>query len=272
MKKESCRHCGATDDLVLDECKNGIECRRRETRPNEHGYIKVALVALVVTVIFAAGLGAAGVRPALSQTEDHRITICHDVQGNGNTGNGFDIITVDKDSIVNKDGQIVPNGHGTHEGDAIPAFAAGSSGSHEWGAFGGQNGDIDPSNNCASRTTTTTTTGTTTTTTTQPTTTTTTTTSPPTTTTTTQPPTTTQTTETTTTQPPPPGTTTTTTTAPPPATTETTQTTPTSPTPTQKPPSHKPKPKPSPTPRSHKPPPCPPGGVTTARCGVQGMG
>ena len=160
-----------------------------------------ALLAVAVVVTFAAGLGVAGVRPALSQqVDDHRITICHDVQGNGNTGNGFDIITVDKDSIVNKDGQIVPNGHGTHEGDAIPAFAAGSNGSHEWGAFAGQNGDIDPANNCAVPTTTTTTTEppTTTTTTTPPTTTTTTTETTSTTTTTSTSPT---TTETTTTQP-----------------------------------------------------------------------
>lgn len=273
-KKDGCRHCGATEDLLRGDsgrvCKNGIECRRREMQPSERGYIKIVLVMVAAVVAFAAGLGFAGVRPAFSQAaDDHRITICHDVQGNGNTGNGFDIITVDKDSIVNKDGQIVPNGHGTHEGDAIPAFAAGSNGSHEWGAFAGQNGDIDPSNNCAPTTTTTTTTTTTGTTTT-------TTTSPPETTTTTQPPTTTtQTTETTTTQPPPPPppTQTTTTTTQPPSTTETTQTTPSSPPPTPKPPK---KPKPPkrlpPGPGMHLPPVCPPGGVTNERCGVQGSG
>jgi hypothetical protein len=45
-------------------------------------------------------------------------TICHHVEGNGNTGNGFNIETVSVDSIVKE------NGHAEHQGgqDIIPAF------------------------------------------------------------------------------------------------------------------------------------------------------
>ena len=232
-KKEGCRHCGATEDLVQDECKNGIECRRRETT-QERGYGKAILVAVVACVIFAAGLGVA---LAAKPPEPPGKNPCE--HGNAQ-------------KPCRDDPQ--PN----HGADCKPH------------GKGGENED-----HCKQTTETTTTTQTTTTETTTTGTTTTTTTSPPTTTTTTQPPTTTtQTTETTTTQPPPPPptTTTTTTTTQPPSTTETTQTTPSAPPPTQKPPT-KPKPKPRPTPRSHKPPPvCPPGGVTTERCGVQGSG
>jgi hypothetical protein len=211
--------------------------------------MKNLLIALAAVAVFAAGMGVAGVRLAQGQQADHRITICHDVQGNGNTGNGYDIITVDKDAIVNKDGQIVPNGHGTHSGDGIPAFPAGSQGNKEWGAFGGQNGNIDPANNCAETPTTTTTT-------------------------------TTETTTTTTTPPPPPPTTTETTTT---ETTETettttteegtTETTPPSPPPPKPKPPKKAPPKPKPpkqTPPMPKP--CPVGQPTTKPCAVQGNG
>jgi hypothetical protein len=200
--------------------------------------MKNLLIALAAVAVFAAGMGVAGVRLAQGQQADHRITICHDVQGNGNTGNGYDIITVDKDAIVNKDGQIVPNGHGTHSGDGIPAFPAGSQGNKEWGAFGGQNGNIDPANNCAETTTTTTT-------------------PPP------PPPTTTETTTTETTE-----TETTTTTEE-----GTTETTPPSPPPPKPKPPKKAPPKPKPpkqTPPMPKP--CPVGQPTTKPCAVQGNG
>ena len=47
--------------------------------------------------------------------DEHRVTICHDVEGNGNTGNGYNIETVDKDSIASN-----PNGHDTHEARSHP--------------------------------------------------------------------------------------------------------------------------------------------------------
>lgn len=213
------------------------------------------LVVLALSLVAAAGFAVAygpsnavawisttTSTSASSGDTDHKVTICHKVEGQGNTHNGYDIETVDKDSIANVDGSI--NGHGLHEGDIIPAFPAGSSGSHEWGSYAGQGDASWIDNNCApptETTTETTTTGTTTTTTTGTTTTETTgTTTTETTGTTTTGTTTTQTTETTT--QPPTTTTTTTTSTPPPTTTQTTTqetttstppTTPTPPTTTQ---------------------------------------
>jgi hypothetical protein len=83
-----------------------------------------AVIALGVLGVLGFAIAPGGLATILTTTEpgpnDHRVTICHKVEGLGNTGNGYNIITVDKDSI-----STLPNGHDTHEGDIIPAFAAG---------------------------------------------------------------------------------------------------------------------------------------------------
>ena len=221
--------------------------------------MKNVLIGLFIIFAGVFGVAASGVAGspadivALVATtdpadDDHQVTICHKVEGNGNTGNGYNLETVDKDSISSN-----PNGHDSHD-DIIPAFDAGFTVGpppKQWNAYPGKG---DPSwigNNCAPPDTTTTTTTepptttttttqpptTTTTTTTEPPTTTTTTTEPPTTTTvttTTPPTTTTETTTTTVTTTTPP--TTTTTTTPPTTTTVTTTQPPTAPTPFPEPP------------------------------------
>lgn len=191
----------------------------------------LASFALVLCAALGFGVAAGGVPSGVAalltttqETPEHQVLICHHVEGLGNTGNGYNLITVDKDSIAN-----LPNGHDEHELDLIPPFAAGATTGppgppKTWDAYGGKGDFSLIGSNCAAVTTTTTTTTeppTTTTTTTPPTTTTdtTTTTEPPTTTTTTTPPTTTETTTTTTVSPPPdtttaPETTTTVTTTP----------------------------------------------------------
>lgn len=110
--------------------------------------MKKLLTMLVLSIAAVAGfqvsMGMSSNPPA---PDDHRVTICHDVEGNGNTGNGYNIITVDKDSIANKDGSF--NGHGLDPNDIIPAFAAGSKGNQEWGAFPGRGDASWIGNNCA---------------------------------------------------------------------------------------------------------------------------
>lgn len=134
--------------------------------------IRHGAAAAALAVMAVAGLAVAGVHPALGgEGSDHRVTICHHVEGNGNTGNGFNIETVDKDSIVNVEGVL--NGHALHTLDIIPAFPAGSDGPHEWGSYPGQGDASQIDNNCGAgetttSTTTTTSTETTTTTTTNP--------------------------------------------------------------------------------------------------------
>jgi hypothetical protein len=82
--------------------------------------------------------------------DDSKVTICHAVEGEGNTGGGYSVVDVSKDSIVNGDGQLDPNGHGTHPRDIIPAFDAGSGhGNKTWGAFAGQGDASLISSNCA---------------------------------------------------------------------------------------------------------------------------
>lgn len=131
---------------------------------------KKALLAVAVVVTFAAGLGVAGVRPALSQEE--KITICHAAGLEGTTH--YITLTISRNAVFG------PGGHFNENGTPQAG--------HEQDYFGACREDT---------TTTTTTEPPTTTTTTQPPTTTTETTTSTTTTTSTSP----TTTETTTTQP-----------------------------------------------------------------------
>lgn len=115
--------------------------------------MKRFLSAIVLMVMLALGtfaslaLGDDGGDDA----NDSKVTICHKVEGEGNTGSGYSAIDVSKDSIVNGNGQLDPNGHGTHPGDIIPAFDAGSGpGNKTWGAFAGQGDAALISSNCAS--------------------------------------------------------------------------------------------------------------------------
>lgn len=114
--------------------------------------MKRFLSAIVLMVLLALGtfaslaLGDDGGDNA----NDSKVTICHRVEGEGNTGSGYSVIDVSKDSIVNGNGQLDPNGHGTHPGDVIPAFDAGSGpGNKTWGAFAGQGDAAWISSNCA---------------------------------------------------------------------------------------------------------------------------
>ena len=77
----------------------------------------VAVLALVVLALNAPA-SAAGRIPPEPPANRVPVTICHDVNGNGNTGNGYNIITVDASSIVRQ-------GHTSHGGglvDIIPPF------------------------------------------------------------------------------------------------------------------------------------------------------
>lgn len=104
-----------------------------------------AFLAVVTAGFISAGIAVGSGGPPAG--DDHKVTICHKVNGNGNTGNGYNLITVDKDSIANKDGSF--NGHGLDLEDIIPAFAAGSKGNQEWGAFPGRGDASWIGNNCA---------------------------------------------------------------------------------------------------------------------------
>lgn len=77
----------------------------------------VALCVIAVTCLCTAaalaGDGSDGGQVVFGGQDQ---TICHHVEGNGETGNGFNIITVSVDSIVKE------NGHGSHAEDIIPAF------------------------------------------------------------------------------------------------------------------------------------------------------
>lgn len=81
---------------------------------------------LVLTAIAVAGFTAAmpGTVGALIETDNpgashEKVTICHSVEGKGETGFGYNIITVNFNSIA--DAQSV-GGHGDHEGDIIPPY------------------------------------------------------------------------------------------------------------------------------------------------------
>ena len=98
---------------------------------------------VVITALAIAGatsarvdVGSSGTASAFAglTNDEHKVTICHAVNGQGETKNGYNIITVDKDSIA--------TGHATEsvdgKTDIIPAFAAGSFHEKSWPAFGGQ--------------------------------------------------------------------------------------------------------------------------------------
>jgi hypothetical protein len=104
------------------------------------------LLALALGTSVSLALGDDGGDDA----NDSKVTICHAVEGEGNTGGGYSVIDVSKDSIVNGNGQLDPNGHGTDPHDIIPAFDAGSGrGNKTWGAFAGQGDASWISSNCA---------------------------------------------------------------------------------------------------------------------------
>ena len=85
-----------------------------------------------------------------SVTNTDNVTICHDPQGNGNTGNGYTIETVDPFSII-KD-----SGHDGHAGDIIPTFTYNfdQGSKHYEGTYLGKNTDKASwiGNNCAAPT------------------------------------------------------------------------------------------------------------------------
>lgn len=77
----------------------------------------VALLAVVVLALNGPA-SAAGKIPPEPEGNHVPVTLCHDVNGNGNTGNGYNLITVDADSVVKQ-------GHTSHGGglvDIIPPF------------------------------------------------------------------------------------------------------------------------------------------------------
>jgi hypothetical protein len=74
----------------------------------------VAVLALVVLALNGPAF-AAGKVPPEPPANRVPVTICHQVNGQGNTGNGYNLITVDASSIVKA-------GHLNHEGDIIPPF------------------------------------------------------------------------------------------------------------------------------------------------------
>jgi hypothetical protein len=114
--------------------------------------MKRFLSAIVLMVVLALGTFASLAlgNDGGDDANDSKVTICHRVEGEGNTGSGYSVIDVSKDSIVNGNGQLDPNGHGTHPGDVIPAFDAGSGrGNKTWGAFAGQGDAALISSDCA---------------------------------------------------------------------------------------------------------------------------
>jgi LPXTG-motif cell wall-anchored protein len=91
--------------------------------------------AALTTILLGGILAVTGLAtsPAGAAGNDHQITICH-ATGNG----GFSSPNPAKWQITEADG------HGGHADDIIPAFPAGSKGSHSWGAYPGQN--LSPAN------------------------------------------------------------------------------------------------------------------------------
>lgn len=119
----------------------------------------LALVGYAVAGVPLGGTGIAQTGPP----EGHKVTICHAVQGGGETGNGFNIVDVDKDSIANVEGTV--NGHGLHVSDIIPSFPAGNDPgppAKQWGSFPGLGDASWIANNCAAPSTSSTTNETTT--------------------------------------------------------------------------------------------------------------
>lgn len=80
--------------------------------------VVISLCVIAVACLSAAAAVAGDGREGQVIFGGQDQTICHHVEGNGNTGNGFNIETVSVDSIVKE------NGHAEHQGgqDIIPAF------------------------------------------------------------------------------------------------------------------------------------------------------
>ena len=98
--------------------------------------VVIAALAIAGATSARVDVGSSGTASAFAglTNDEHKVTICHAVNGQGETKNGYNIITVDKDSIA--------TGHATEsvdgKTDIIPAFAAGSFHEKSWPAFGGQ--------------------------------------------------------------------------------------------------------------------------------------
>lgn len=130
----------------------------------------LALAAALAAGSFAAVTVAGATNPNNPPDTDHQVQICHAVAADtgGNQHNGYNLETVDKDSI-----STGPNGHDGHNNvggsgrsDIIPAFAAGSTSGpppKSWNAYGGKGDASWIANGCAAPGTTTTTTPSTTT-------------------------------------------------------------------------------------------------------------
>ena len=104
---------------------------------------KKALLAVlfglfVIMGAISASLVASG-PAAVFTSDDHKVTICHAVAADsgGNQHNGYDIISVDKDSIAGgHDGHN--NVGGSNRSDIIPSFPAGSHANKTWAAYPGK--------------------------------------------------------------------------------------------------------------------------------------
>ena len=124
----------------------------RNTRPRRSWRVRTAAGLGALSVVMTSGglaLMTSGSAQA-SVTNNDNVTICHDPQGNGNTGNGYTIETVDPFSII-KD-----SGHDGHAGDIIPTFTYSfdQGSKHYEGTYGGKNTDKTSwiNNACAPRT------------------------------------------------------------------------------------------------------------------------
>lgn len=114
--------------------------------------MRTAAVLGALSVVMMSGglvLMTSGTAQATVNNTDN-VTICHDPQGNGNTGNGYTIETVDPFSII-KD-----SGHDGHNGDIIPTFTYNfdQGSNHYEGTYSGKNTDKASwiGNNCGAPT------------------------------------------------------------------------------------------------------------------------
>jgi len=96
----------------------------------------LAALAIAGATSARVDVGSSGTASAFAglTNDEHKVTICHAVTGQGETKNGYNIITVDKDSIATGHANESVDGRT----DIIPAFAAGSFHEKSWPAFGGQ--------------------------------------------------------------------------------------------------------------------------------------
>ena len=109
------------------------------------------LGALTAAVLALGAFAAVALATDGNDNDPAKVRICH---ASSSTTNPYTSNPVSKNSIVNLDGQVDPDGHGAHTGlvfpaadwgDIIPPFAAGSKLNakgevvDQWGAFGGLN-------------------------------------------------------------------------------------------------------------------------------------